>query len=117
MPEQGHLTKEKIITIVSSDGKLYHLKESETFSSRLIQDAIENEDSDGDEAAVEDGLCQNLRSATNIDDRTENTTAASIPTPTTVPLVNVRSDCLEHIIIFKVKWCIGLIHQKMNLMI
>eukprot|EP00554_Chaetoceros_debilis_P016975 CAMPEP_0194111706 /NCGR_PEP_ID=MMETSP0150-20130528/10649_1 /TAXON_ID=122233 /ORGANISM="Chaetoceros debilis, Strain MM31A-1" /LENGTH=223 /DNA_ID=CAMNT_0038801205 /DNA_START=20 /DNA_END=688 /DNA_ORIENTATION=+ len=101
MPEQGYFNKEKIITIVSSDGKLYHLTESETLSSRLIQDAIENEDSDSDEAAVEDGLCQNLSSATNIGDCTEDTTAAAgIPTPTTVPLVNVRSDCLDHIVRF-----------------
>lgn len=98
MSEPASYPKEKIITVVSSDGKLYNLKESETLSSRLIQDAIENEDSDSDEVAVEDGLCHNLRSATN--DCTEDTVAAGIPTPTTVPLANVRSDCLEHIVRF-----------------
>jgi len=74
--ETSQSTAMKTIILESSEGKQFELFIFETLPSKLIQDAIED-DADDEDDTDEDG-CQQ----------------------TVIPLVNVSSDTLEHVVIF-----------------
>ncbi len=76
---------ERVIILESSDKVEFHLMAHQCLTSRLIQDAIDNDEEDIDvypdySNATFDSECK--------------------PPSTLIPLANVRSDCLAHVVKF-----------------
>jgi len=87
MPEPAVKRSGRIITLESSDGKHFALQHYETLPSKLVQDAIDDDDDYESDA-----------SSTNSQQQEENSDSNS--PQTIIPLVNVKSDTLQHIIAF-----------------
>lgn len=105
---------ERVITLESSDKVTYHLFAHECLASRLIQDAIDNDEEDIDVHVGVDSYSDTATFTCTDQDQnhTIETSASTSPdcrmmmpsAPTTsstvIPLANVRSDCLAQVVRF-----------------
>ncbi len=86
---------ERVVTLESSDKVEYHLFAHQCLPSRLIQDAIDNDEEDID--IYRDYSNASLNSDCN-------------PPSTLIPLVNVSSDCLAHVVRFMKHYAVEPLH-------